>query len=450
MIKILNIICPIKLQLNILQLEEYKPLRFLNWILKNFLKREIQTKKPIVYTVKIKNIILIYTCLCLLSFFITPFISVILITQPYIGLIIALLILKPYEIYNRYKTIENSRKKILSLRNLNVIGVTGSFGKTSTKEILYQILKNKHKTLRTPESFNTIFGVAKVVDLELDNSYEYFICEMAAYKIGEIKILCYMVPPQYAILTGITTQHFERFGSLENTVKAKFELINAIMNKNNIVYNLDDDNVLNELKRIKTKISNNILSAKNITFDKNGSNFDLVINKNTYKIKTSLFGSANIKNIIIAANLATKLGFSNTELVEAIKNLKPFDNRNVLVNDKRTTIVNNTYSSNIQSFRETLKTAKKINGKKVLVTPGIVELGSLEKITHENLGKEAQGVFDKIILVGKNDRTNSFASGLDNNYKFIEDTRAQYSETIEKLKKDYEWIFLENDLTQNY
>ncbi len=450
MIELIQIVFPLKLQLNILQLEEYQPLRFMNWIIKNFFKRNVPTKKALVYTTKVKNLIAIYLILLIISLPINIIIFLVLLTQPYFGLVLAVFILKPYEILKRYKTIKNTREKILSLKSLKVIGITGSFGKTSTKEILYQILNRKFKTLRTPESFNTIFGVAKVVDLELANKYEIFICEMAAYSIGEIKTLCNMIPPNYGILTGITTQHFERFGSLANTIKAKFELVDAIKNKKDIVFNLDDENVLAEIKVRNIKLGENAARAQNISFTKTGSNFELVINGKVYKISTLLFGSANIKNILLAVNMAIKLGLSEKEVVEAIKNLKPFENRNNLINDGKTTVVNNTYSSNIQSFKEMIETAKKVKGKKALMTPGIVELGVLESEVHKNLGVLSQNVFDKIILVGKNKRTNSFFEGLNGKAEFINDERSEYFKKIEEFKKTYNWIFLENDVTQNY
>jgi UDP-N-acetylmuramoyl-tripeptide--D-alanyl-D-alanine ligase len=122
----------------------------------------------------------------------------------------------------------------------------------------------------------------------------------------------------------------------------------------------------------------------------------------------------------------------------------------VLIQNGAVTIVNNTYSSNVQSFKEMIETAKNVNGKKVLVTPGIVELGSLEKEVHENLGKLSQNVFHKAILIGENNRTKSFAKGFTKNYIFIDDNRKDYFEKIEELKKVYDWIFLENDVTQNY
>lgn len=448
--ELLNIICPIILQLNIFQLEEYKPHRFLKWISKNFLTRKIQAKKPLIYTHKAKILLVIYTVLCTSLLFLNIYLFLILLTQPYIGLIIAILVLKPYEFLNKYRTIIETRNKVLSLNNLKVITITGSFGKSSTKEILYQILKTKYKVLRTPESFNTIFGIAKVVDLELDDSYKFFICEMAAYKTGEIKTLCNMVPPNFGVLTGITTQHLERFGSLENTVRAKFELIDTISDKNNVVFNLADKNILNELRKRNLKADNNQIIAKNIKFNKEGSNFDFVINQNIYKVLTPLFGSANVKNIIIAGNMALKLGIKENQIVIAIEKLKPFGNRNMLTKNGNLVVVNNTFSSNFQSFREMIETAKKIKGKKVLVTPGIVEMGSLEGKTHEILGREAFGVFQKIILVGRNKKTLSLAKGLGNNYEFIEDTRESYFSKIEEFKRKYDWIFLENDLTQNY
>ncbi len=446
----INLIFPFKLQLNILQLEEYKPIRYIRWNLKNIFKRNLQTKKALVYTPKVKNIILIYVLICLISLFINIFLFLILILEPFIGLTLAVLILMPYELFNKYKTIQKTRNKILSFKNLEVIAITGSFGKSSTKEILYQLISDKFPTLKTPESYNTIFGVAKVVDFELDENYKYFICEMAAYKIGEIKELCYMVPSKYGLLTGITTQHLERFGSLANTIKAKFEIVDAIDNKENIVFNLSDENIKEELDQRKIDKPTDFLKATNIKFNKSGSSFGIKINNINYKVETNLFGFANIKNILGAASMALKLGLSGDYIVEQIEKLKPVDNRLALIQYGKTTLVNNTYSSNPQGFKETIETAKLVKGKKVLVTPGLVELGSEETKIHEELGKLSQNAFDLVILVGENNRTKSFANGLKENYKFINDTRDEYFKTIEDLKGKYEWIFLENDLTQNY
>lgn len=447
---LLKILFPFELQLHILQLEEYKLLRFTEWNIRNLFVRKVFIKKTLVYTQKIKYLITIYFVILVILLTVNIYLFILFLLEPFLGLLVAVIVLKPYEIYNRRKTIKETRNKILSLKNLKVIGITGSFGKTSTKEILYQILKTKYKVLRTPESFNTIFGISKVVDLELDKNYDYFICEMAAYKRGEIKEICQMVPPEYGILTGITTQHFERFGSLDNTIKAKFELVDAIPDKTNIVFNIEDKNIIKQTQKLNIKIQDQNIEARGVKFSSEGSIFTLVIDRKKYRFQTALFGFANVKNIVLAASMALKLALSEKEIINAIKNLKPFDNRNVLTKVGKLIIVNNTYSSNIQSFRETIETAKKIKGKKVLVTPGIVELGKLEAKSHEELGRLSREIFDKVVLVGKNNRTKSFAKGLARNFEFINDSREEYFKKLEWLKKEFNWIFLENDVTENY
>ena len=330
-----------------------------------------------------------------------------------------------------------------------VIAITGSYGKTSTKEILYQILKEKYKVLRTPESYNTLFGITKVVELELSPNYDYFICEMAAYKKGEIKELCQMIPPDFGIITGITPQHLERFGSLKNIVQAKFELYDAVKDKNKIFLNIRDFEIAEELKNRSSKIRE-LTSPYNLKLTSTASHFELKVNDSVVSFTTNLFGSSQIKNIAAAINIASFLGVDMKTIKAKVQKLTPFSNRFVLKQYNNINIIDNTYSSNYASFKETILTAKEVVGTKVLVTPGIVELGDKEAAIHQELGKLAENVFDKIVLVGDNKRTRAFFKGYGNKAEFINDSREVYQTKIEQLKKEFTWIFLENDLTQNY
>lgn len=254
----MNTLFPFKLYLSILQLEEYKILRFISWIYSHPFTRAIPDKKAIKYTSKLKMIIYlsIFWFLVIVSqayfAFESPIVltllTLLLLTQPYALIIFATLTIMPYEFINKKLVINKTRKKISGLKKLKVIGIAGSFGKTTTKEFLYQILSTRYKVLKTPESFNTIFGIAKVVDYELDSKYDFFICEMAAYKIGEIKTLAKMVPPDIGILTGITKQHLERFGSLNNTIKAKFELYDSVEDPKKFVFNVGNENITKEIQ----------------------------------------------------------------------------------------------------------------------------------------------------------------------------------------------------------
>lgn len=466
----LNSIFPIKIQTNILQLEGYDYSRLIRWVSRHYFDRKIPIKKPLVITSKIKTIytlsIVWLMILGIAAYLLTSnlifsiIVSILLLTQPYILLGLSLLLLKPPEYVFKKKVINKTKSKIISLKNLNIIAVTGSYGKSSTKEILYYILRDKYKILRTPESFNTVLGIAKVVDLELDKNYDYFICEMAAFKKGEIKELCKIIPPQFGIITGISKQHLERFKTLNNIVHAKFELADSISDSKKISFNLDDKNILNELKRRGIKIFrgygvNNTRAktrAENIKFGRNGSSFTLIINKNKFDIKTSLFGFSNINNILAATSMAVTLGLPSKHIVERIIELNQIPNRSSLYNINDTTFVDNTYSSNPKGFLETIRTAKLIDGVKILVTPGLVELGSETKKIHYGLGKKAAKVFNKVILVGKNTKTSSFAKGFANrkNIKYIKDTREDYFKVLKELKGNSYWVFLENDITQNY
>lgn len=458
--KIISILFPINLYLNIFQLEGYDILRFLKWIFRNFKTRAVSEKRKLTYTFKTR--VLLTLSIAFIGFFfillnvltnnlyISFIISLIISTQFYLPLIIVRIILYPIELLVIQIEIFKTKQKIKSIKNLKVIAITGSYGKTSVKEILYQLIKDKYKTLRTPESYNTPLGIAKVIDWELDNSYEYFICEMAAYHRGDINNLCQMIPPTYGILTGITSQHLERFESLDNIIKTKFELYENIQNKDNFVFNLKDENVLNEVKNRNIEKPTDYLQISSTEYSKSGSRFDIIQNGKIYHVKTNLFGKSNIENITVATTMALKIGIDIDYLVSKIKNLRPIVSRSILKTLNKASIVDNTFSSNEESFKEMIETAKKVKGTKILVTPGLVELGEKESDINYSLGKLSINVFDKIILVGTNNRTKSLAKGLDIETEFIPDTRNDYFRKIEDLSKKYDWIFLENDVTENY
>lgn len=456
---IYNYIFPIKTHLHIFQLEEYKPLRFINWYRKNFFKRKLRQKKTLVYTNKVKLILLSafiwWVIISVILLFNSPITGIIvgllLIIQPYLLFFLAIATLWPYEYLNKLRIKHETRKKINNMPNLKVIGISGSYAKTSVKEILFQILNSKYKTLRTPDSYNTWLGVAKVVDYELDHRHEVFICEMGAYKKGEIAEICDMVSPDYGILTGLTYQHLERFGSLKNIKSAKFELTEAVNNLNRIVFNLNNKNINDEIKKRNYKVAKPKIKLVSITLTKNGTNLKIVINKKTYSITTNLFGEAQAQNIILSSEMALKLGMKPKEIVGAINSLKPFTNRSTVKRFGDTRIVDNTYSSNLESFKQTIKTAKSAYGKKVLITPGIVELGNKEIEIHKRLGETAKNTFDQIVLVGKSRRTKALKQTIGKKGIFIPDSKHDYQEIIQRyVDKKYDWIFLENDLTDNY
>lgn len=467
--EILTILFPFKLHMTVLQLEGYNYLRFLTWLTNNFYKRQLPIKRSLqptfkvylIYAMSFVWLILIFTLSLVLTnnFFFSLLILLIVLSQPYLLYGISLIALKPIEYYLKERIKTKTRVKISSFKNLKVIGITGSYGKSSTKEILYQLLKDDFEVLKTPESYNTILGISKVVDLELNSRYQFFICEMGAFKRGEIKEICDTVSPDYGLITGITQQHLERFGSIKNIVKAKFELLDSIHNVDHLVFNLDNKYVEGELlKRGISKVfaygvrpECQVKMSKK-SFSKKGSQFTLTINRRAFRISTQLFGESNIQNIASAAAMATLLGLRPETIASKISKLRPIPHRFFLQSFGQATIVDNTYSTNPSGFREMLKTAQSLKGKKVLVTPGLVELGEKEMKVHKELGKLSENIFEKIVLVGKNTRTKYFAQSISMKSKieFIADERVTYSNKIKELIPLFDWIFLENDVTENY
>ncbi|MCK4891744.1 MAG: hypothetical protein KAS78_03695, partial [Candidatus Pacebacteria bacterium] len=204
------------------------------------------------------------------------------------------------------------------LKKVKVIGITGSYGKTSTKEFLYAILSQKYKVVKTEGNNNTNIGVAYTVLNKVSDNYDYFICEMGAYKIGEIKEMCEIVNPEIGILSGINEQHLDLFGSIENTKKAKFELIRALPENGMAVIN---KSIKYQVLSIKAKNIEHF-SLNNVSGIKVCQDYVEFDYKN-YKFKVNLLGKHYIENVLSAIITAEYLEMSLDEISEAVKKIKP-------------------------------------------------------------------------------------------------------------------------------
>lgn len=456
---------PYKLQLQILQQGEYRVINFLKWIFANFFKRKLEDKKKLVFSAKAKAILALSLFVNVLIILILTFLfglvgfvfGLILSSQTYIFLTVSVLVLKPFQAIIRAWIKRKSINKLSGFRDLTVIGITGSYGKTSVKEFLYSILKSQYQVLKTPESYNTVLGIAKVIDLELDDSYQFFVCEMAAYRRGEIKELAAMLRPKYAILTGINEQHLEMFGSIENTIQAKFELVKAIPEDGFAVINGDSNLVKENFQKYKKNfviygLGDFSFSAKNSKISEEGTVFDLVLDSKVYPCKTVLIGRSQIENIVAAAAMAFKLGVKPAKITEAIGNLSPVPHRLEFKNRENMLVIDDAYNSNVTGFKEALHLLENFKDReKVIVTPGIVDLGGKTLEIHQKLGVLAEKTCDAVILVGKSDRTRGLALGVTNQKKLHWINSINDLATVLKsLNFKTPVVLLENDLPDNY
>ncbi len=366
----------------------------------------------------------------------------------------------PMELLFRQFYISKAKKKLKKLDNLIKIGITGSYGKTTTKHILNVMLATKYNVCMSPHSFNTPMGLTKVVNSYLKPEHEVLIAEMGARQIGDISYLCKLINPKHAIITSVGNQHLATFGSEANVYKAKKELMQAITD-GIVCFNANNEGCLKMYKECNSdKIlcglngDNLFANIKNIKASNSGSTFDLVIDNKTVQCETKLLGKHNLEDIAMSAGLAYKLGVNLTQIKEAISSLRPVAHRLELISENGLTIIDNSYNASVESSMASMETLKLFDGDKIVVTPGLVELGEEQYIANENLGKEISTVANKVIIVNVTNK-DALLSGLkkgnfdENNVLFVE-SLDDAKDKLKSIVKQGDVILFENDLPDNY
>ena len=423
-------------------------------------------KKPLVVTGRIKRLLVTIFLIYILSIYFFYFklninyylLLTIIAYFNYFIVLIAVKINIPVEkcIYLSFKN--KAIKKLKNMANLKVVGITGSYGKTSSKNILNNILSVKYNSLPTPRNLNTPYGLIMTINNNLDKFDEIFIAEMGAYKIGEIQELCDLVHPKYGILTKIGTAHLELFGSQENIQKGKFELIESLPSDGVAVLNADDPlqvnyKLKNKVKTIWIGIDNEAdFTASNIKVSNTGTTFDLKLkgDKDKYKFETKLLGYANIYNILSSIALSYEFKITIKELQRAVKTVKPVEHRLEIKQNGDVYYIDDAYNSNPVGSKMALDVLNMMDGKKIIVTPGMIELGRMEDELNEKFGEYIAEVCDEVILIGKK-QTLSIQKGLrnkkyDEKHIYILEDVIDAFPLVNKLKEKDTYVLLENDL----
>ncbi len=305
-----------------------------------------------------------------------------------------------------------ARKKLATYTGLRVVGITGSYGKSSTKEFLSYILSEKYHVIKTPKNINTEIGIANFILRTDFASYDYFIVEMGAYAIGEIAVICDMVRPTYGILTIIAEEHLALFGSIKNIQQAKYELLRSLPPNGFAVTNADNvfcREYLSELpvKEIATfGIEEEFSPTALITHtDKEkrdiGISFSLLLRGTRYTFSAPIIGEHNAENIAAALLMAEKLGMTIEEIQKRILTLTAEHGVIRIYTYGKATIVDDTYNSNPHGFQAALAVLAPFSGKKkrIVITRGMLELGSLSEEKHEEVGGEIVFSADELVII---------------------------------------------------
>ena len=446
----------------------------INWYRK--IKND-QNKKPLVITARIKR--MIFTILLLYLIPITYIgLNIINLKSVFIGLLIlscmvyinsivvflGCIINYPIEriVYHYYKN--KAQSKLKSMTNLKIIGITGSYGKTSSKNILSDILNVKYNALATPRNLNTYNGLIMTVNNYMDKFTDVFIAEMGAYVKGEIAGLCKLVKPKYGILTKIGTAHLESFGSQENIQKGKFELIESLPSDGFAVLNGDDPlqvsyKLKNNVKTIWVGIDNKNVDVlgDNIKCSSKGTEFDIIFSGDDkkYHFETKLLGIHNVYNIVEAVACGYEFGIDIEDLIHAVKGVRTIEHRLELKRIGNFYMIDDAYNSNPEGAKRAVEVLGMMDGIKVVVTPGMIELGDQEYECNKTFGEEISEVADYVVLIGekrtKPIREGLLTSGFDKDKIIVlNDVRSAYPFIDTLTGKEEVYALFENDLPDTY
>ena len=356
------------------------------------------------------------------------------------------------------------RRAVIKLNTSNVIkiGITGSFAKTSVKEILKTILSQKYRVLATPESYNTPLGIA-ITAKQLDSTHDVFIAEMGARSRGDIREIAKMVKPKYGVLTGVNNQHLESFGSIDVTKDTKFELFENLAEGGAGFFATDNANALELMGRFNgekyatgLKNEDNFVTATDVKMDVKGMSFTLVFGgEKTVKCSTVLLGRHSVRNICLASAVAYKIGLTPKEIATGINRIQSIEHRlELMPNNKKIVLIDDSYNSNVDGIDAAMEVLDSFKGRKIVLTPGLVELGKVENVVNMEFGKTLAAHADIVIIIGTHNAV-MLINGLieggmpRENIKFAKSLN-KGNALLNEIVLEGDVVLFENDLPDNY
>lgn len=518
-----------KRDIHIFQQNSYRPERFMRWLKKNFmpawrlvdvallllllstLLRPLMSgiiiavvlvvkmvvlmrakyKKPLVFT---KRVWRLYTCtgvlalcafmpFCIRTYFLplmsetvsdgvsaafqTALAVLLLITIfSWIVMLFASMLMMPVERMINAGFRNDAIKRLQSMQDLTVIGITGSFGKTSTKHYLHRILSEQYDTLMTPGSFNTPMGVIRTIREQMKPYHKIFICEMGAKQVGDIKEICDIVHPSIGIVTAVGPMHLETFRSIENVQSTKFELVDSLPSGGLAVVNNDFEycanRAVNGVECVRYAVVHTEdadFVVEDVVYSPSGTDFT-VRNSETgmeLRLHTKLIGECNISNLLAAVIVALRMGVSDERIKYAVSQIGQVEHR---LNVKRTaggvTIIDDAFNSNPEGSRMAVDALSRFTGgRRIIVTPGMIELGDMEFELNCKLGRHIGEKLDVAIIVGHYNR-DALVKGVKESGRLsdadlvIVDSFAEAQKVLSSMLCAGDIVLYENDLPDTF
>ena len=291
-------------------------------------------------------------------------------------------------LFNVYK--KEAKRKLQSMTDLEVVCITGSYGKTSIKNFVAQILSTKYKVYATPRSVNTLGGIMGDINNNLPQDTEIYVCEAGARQSGDIYDITTFIEPQIAVVGKVGEAHIEYFKSLKNIIATKLEIMKSPRLKKAFIHTSVTDE-----PHEKVTFFGDELSDVNATLD--GIDFKMHFNNTVLELHTDILGEFQTMNIAVAVRVAKTFGMSDSEIVNAVKELEPVEHRLQMIKAGGKLILDDGYNGNIDGMLEGIRLCSLHKGRKVIVTPGLVESSDELNLKLINAINET---FDIVIVTG--------------------------------------------------
>ncbi|MCM1519193.1 MAG: UDP-N-acetylmuramoyl-tripeptide--D-alanyl-D-alanine ligase [Lachnoclostridium sp.] len=434
-------------------------------------------KKPLVVTPRVRRIL---AMMCLLA--VVTLVAAGLLSTPeyrpltvtavalaiyafsHVYTIAAVWLLQPVENHINAGYYHDAEKILRSMTDLKVIGITGSYGKTSTKHYLYRILQEQFDVVMTPGSFNTTLGVIRTIREYMKPYNQIFICEMGAKQPGDIKEICDLVHPQIGIITAVGEQHLESFKTIENVQHTKFELVDSLPANGLAVVNDDFEYVanrkVNNVETIRYACDNTRCAsyiAKDITYSAEGTEFTLSCpGSDDIRFRTHLVGACNVSNLMACIIVALRLGMDVEKIKYAVEHIEQVEHR---LNMKRTpggvTIIDDAFNSNPTGSAMALDVlASMKGGRRIVLTPGMIELGDRQAELNKRFGEKIATSADIAIIVGEYNR-DAIVEGIEAVEKsdikaHIVDSFDEARQLLSTILQNGDTVLYENDLPDTF
>lgn len=344
--------------------------------------------KKLVFTQKVKIffiLVFIFNALfALLSFHLSFLFNLLSLPCTLIGL-------KIYDFFGVKYFYSKAKKKIENNKKLTIILITASFGKTSIKNFLYTLLKDDFKVYKTPKSVNTFMGIIRDINENLNETFDIYIAEAGARNQGDIQEITKLLEPQICIVGEIGNAHLEYFKNIENTRKTKLEALNSKKLKKAFLHTSTQKSENELISLYDQKILKVDASLE-------GINFDLLLNNEKHSFKSIILGSFNAQNLCACILCANFLGLSLEKIKTQILKIKPVKHRLEVLSKKPKFIIDDGFNGNFKGMSESYRLCKTYKGRKILITPGIIEVDKEENI---KLAKIINECFDLVIISAK-------------------------------------------------